>query len=298
MGDTSEGDTILPANLRSLPFVSSLRTFDDGDGRAPRHILGMIQRVIHHDDVTDEVAACIAAAIRPWRIVLFGSRARGDAHERSDYDILVEVDAGATRQSEIDRQIGELFLGRVLRLDVKVRPPGEIERRRDDPGALEWDVAREGRILYADPAAPTNLMRAGRVAEPPVDPPESVREWLDSAERDLRMCRFHVELADDSWDFVCFWAQQTAEKHMKALLVSRRVHPDRTHDLTDVLAALRRAGCELPEADADCALLRPYAVATRYPGGPDLEEEHGRAALAAAERIVSAVKDLLPRQIH
>jgi HEPN domain. len=54
----------------------------------------------------------------------------------------------------------------------------------------------------------------------------------------------------------------------------------------------------LPEEDADCALLRPYAVATRYPGGPDLEEEHGRAALAAAERIVSAVKDLLPRMLH
>ncbi len=159
-------------------------------------------------------------------------------------------------------------------------------------------MAREGRVLYADPEAPTNLMRADRVREPPVEPPESVREWLDSAERDLRMCRFHVELADDSWDFVCFWAQQTVEKHMKALLVSRRVRPDRTHDLTDLLAALRRADYELPEADADCVLLSPYAVATRYPGGPDLGEEDGRAALAAAERIVSAVKDLFPRQLH
>jgi HEPN domain-containing protein/predicted nucleotidyltransferase len=258
----------------------------------------MIQRVTHRDDVADEVAARIAEAIRPWRIVLFGSRARGDAHDRSDYDILVEVDAGATPQGEIDRQIRELFLGRALPLDVKVRPPGEIERRRDDPGALEWDVAREGRILYADPAAPTNLMRADRVGEPPVDPPESVREWLDSGERDLRMCRFHVELANDHWDFVCFWAQQTVEKHLKALLVSRRVRPGRTHDLTKLLAALRRAGCELPEADADCALLRGYAIATRYPRGPDLEEEHGRAALAAAERIVSAVKELLPRMLH
>lgn len=258
----------------------------------------MIQRVAQHDDVTDEVAARIAEAIRPWRIVLFGSRARGDAHEESDYDLLIEVDSSATPRIEIERRIIELFLRRDFRIDFQLRRPGEIERRRDDPGALEWDVAREGRVLYADPAAPTNLMRADRVREPPVDPPESMREWLDNGQRDLRMCRLHVELADDSWGYVCFWAQQTAEKHMKALLVSRRVRPDRTHNLSELLGALRAASCELPEADADCSLLRKYAVATRYPRGPDLEEEHGRAALAAAERIVSAVKDLLPRQIH
>jgi HEPN domain-containing protein/predicted nucleotidyltransferase len=258
----------------------------------------MIQRVAHHDNVTDEVAARIAEAIRPWRIVLFGSRARGDAHEESDYDLLIEIDPSATSRIEIERQIMELFLRRDFRIDFKLRQPGEIERRRDDPGALEWDVAREGRVLYADPGAPTNLMRVDRVGESLVDPPESVREWLDNAQRDLRMCRLHVELADDSWDYVCFWAQQTAEKHMKALLVSRRVRPDRTHDVTGLLATLRSAGCELPAADADCSLLGKYAVAPRYPRGPDLDEEHGRAALAAAERIVSAVNDLLPRQIH
>src|SRR5258708_5574340 len=199
----------------------------------------MIQKVVRHDEVVDEVAARIAEAVLPWRIVLFGSRARGDSREDSDYDLLIEIDSSATPRIEIERQIRELFLGRAFRVDVKLRGPGEIERRRDDPGALEWDVAREGRVLYADPEAPTNLMRADRVREPPVEPPESVREWLDSAERDLRMCRFHVELADDSWDFVCFWAQQTVEKHMKPLLVSRRVRPDRTHDLPDLL--LRRS---------------------------------------------------------
>ena len=258
----------------------------------------MIQRVAHHDNVTEEVAARIAEAIRPWRIVLFGSRARGDAHEESDYDLLIEIDPGATPRIEIERQIRELFLRRDFRVDFQLRQPGEIERRRDDPGALEWDVARQGRVLYADPAAPTNLMRADRVREPPVDPPESVREWLDTGERDLRLCRYLVELAEDYWSQVCFWAQQTAEKHMKALLVSRRVRPDRTHDLTGLLAALRIAGCELGEADADCKLLLKYAVAARYTSGNDLDEEHGRAALAAAERIVAAVKDLLPRQIH
>ena len=239
----------------------------------------MIQRLAHHADVTDEVAARIAEAIRPWRIVLFGSRARGEGHEESDYDLLIEIDLGATPRIEIEQQIMELFHRRDFRIDFKLRQPGEIERRRDDPGALEWDVAREGRVLYADPAAPTNLMRVDCVGEPPVDPPESVREWLDNGQRDLRMCRLHVDLADDSWDYVCFWAQQTVEKHLKALLVSRRVRPDRTHNLTELLGALRAAGCELAEADADCSLLRKYAVTPRYPRGrADCRRREGPAA--------------------
>ena len=153
-------------------------------------------------------------------------------------------------------------------------------------------------MLYADPAAPTNLMRAYRVGEPPVGPPESVQEWLRKGEQDITLCRYLVALADEYWAHVCFLAQQTAEKYMKALLIAQRMRPDRTHDLTKLLVALRKAGCQLPDADADCVLLSPYAVVTRYPSGLDLEEENGRAALAAAERIVAAVKDLLPRQIH
>src|SRR5258708_20041109 len=150
----------------------------------------MIQKVVRHDEVVDEVAARIAEAVRPWRIVLFGSRARGDSREESDYDLLVEIDSSATPRTEIERQIRELFLGRAFRVDVKLRGPGEIERRRDDPGALEWDVAREGRVLYADPEAPTNLMRGDRVREPPGAPPTPLLDFLYTPTTELPKCRF------------------------------------------------------------------------------------------------------------
>jgi predicted nucleotidyltransferase len=50
----------------------------------------MIQRAARVD-LTSEIIACITQAVRPWRIVLFGSRARGDHRDESDYDIYVEV---------------------------------------------------------------------------------------------------------------------------------------------------------------------------------------------------------------
>ena len=117
----------------------------------------MIQRAATRKDVAQNVAYRIASAIQPWRIVLFGSRARGDAQEHSDYDFYVEVavadDAGLR---DVHHRIRDLFSGE-FGLDFKVCRRGDLERRRDDPGTIEWDVAREGIVLYADAAANTRI---------------------------------------------------------------------------------------------------------------------------------------------
>src|SRR5688500_15481651 len=99
----------------------------------------MIQALVPRDDTSREIAERITRARQTWRIVLFGSRARGNAKEHSDYDIFVEVDADETELRRIDEEIRALFHGPSWRLDLKVRVRGEIERRRDDPGTIEWD---------------------------------------------------------------------------------------------------------------------------------------------------------------
>lgn len=258
----------------------------------------MIRRAVARDDTPREIASRIAAAVQPWRIVLFGSRARGDASEHSDYDIFVEIDGDMAALKEIDRCIRELFAGNEWQLDLKVRGRGEIERRRDDPGTLEWDVAREGKLLYADPAASTVLTPPDRVREPSPEPPESVSEWLGIAGRDLRACRVLQDASEDFSPEICWHAHQSAEKHLKALLVARRVRPERIHDLSKLLGALREHGCALAELDADCALLTKHAVTPRYATGLQLGEEDARLALAAAERVADAVRKQMPPRLH
>jgi predicted nucleotidyltransferase len=113
----------------------------------------MLARFDPDDDIVATIAARILTVIRPWRVVLFGSRARGDAKPHSDYDVYVEVDPGTSTLKQIHGDLHHLFAGPGVFVDLKLHEPGTIERRRHDPGTIEWDVAREGRVLYAHPDA-------------------------------------------------------------------------------------------------------------------------------------------------
>lgn len=50
-----------------------------------------MKRLANQSRVLDELKKFIVQTINPEKIVLFGSRARGDAQDRSDIDIAIEV---------------------------------------------------------------------------------------------------------------------------------------------------------------------------------------------------------------
>jgi HEPN domain-containing protein/predicted nucleotidyltransferase len=246
------------------------------------------------DPILAEVVDCIRQIVQPWRIVLFGSRARGDHREWSDYDVYVEVEGTDASLGDLENRV-RAALPKGSSFDIKARTRGTIERRRDDPGTIEWDVAREGVLLFADPAAPTRLGPPGRVAEPPPGRPESVGEWLEAAERDLRHCRLLREQGSEFAPDICWLSHQATEKHLKALLVARGVRPERTHDLWRLLASLRAAGVPMVGLDADCELLTGHAIAPRYPAGKNLRTTDADTAFAAAGRVIAAVRGVLKR---
>jgi len=261
----------------------------------PTHdILGVIQRADAVDSVAAEAAARVAAAVRPWRIILFGSRARGTAKPDSDYDFYIEVDADERALPDIQGRARAALYSQGLSFDAKVVQRGSLERRRDDPGTIEWDVAREGQVLFADPDASTSIAPASRVREPRPETPESVAEWVDRAERDIRHAEHLWASHQDFWPELCWLSQQMSEKLMKALLVSRFVRPERTHDLNKLLEAVRREGVDLGPLDADSELLTPHAIEARYGPGLGLTEQNARDARDAAARLLSAIRARLP----
>jgi predicted nucleotidyltransferase len=80
---------------------------------------------------------------RPKRILLFGSRARDDAHERSDYDIAID-----------DEQLTPALLARI-RADIEEIPTLhqiDVLWVNNTTGAFRQRILSEGRVLYERPS--------------------------------------------------------------------------------------------------------------------------------------------------
>jgi len=101
-------------------------------------------------DVLDEIVARIVEAVDPDKIILFGSRARGDGSEHSDYDILIVSD---TPLPKLDRT-GPLYgilAGVGAPKDVVWWTPDEVAEWQLVKRHFITTAVREGRVIYERP---------------------------------------------------------------------------------------------------------------------------------------------------
>jgi uncharacterized protein len=101
------------------------------------------------DDILRGITSRIADAFHPRRIVLFGSRARGEARPGSDYDIFVEMETDL-RPVERAARIDELFGWRDWSMDLVVYTPDEAKRCVRNAGFIMDEIEKEGVVLYEE----------------------------------------------------------------------------------------------------------------------------------------------------
>lgn len=99
--------------------------------------------------VLDEIVARLVGALEPERVYLFGSRARGEETDDSDFDILIVVPASELPGHSRDRIALRAIRGLRVPVDVIVMTREEFDRKRGVVCSLPATVDREGQLLYA-----------------------------------------------------------------------------------------------------------------------------------------------------
>lgn len=125
--------------------------------------------------------------------------------------------------------------------------------------------------------------------------PGSPEDWLRYARSDLEIARV-TRSGDMLLEGLCFHAQQTAEKALKAVLLSMKIPFPRTHSIRRLLDLLPTT-LAIPETVQESAILTDYAVTVRYPGEVEpVEQGEYEQALHIAEQILNWAEQMLEKQ--
>ena len=95
----------------------------------------------------EEIVRRIVAAAKPRKVILFGSRARGQAQRNSDFDLLVIAESAQPRYRRSAPLYGVLS-DILLPMDIIVYSPEEVKEWSEVPQAFVTTAIREGKVLY------------------------------------------------------------------------------------------------------------------------------------------------------
>ena len=95
-------------------------------------------------EIQDKIIECI----NPYKIILFGSVIKGYMESAHDIDMYV-IKEGIEDVRKAEREIDELFEGRLFALDVIVRTPRQLERSLAGGNTfLQQEVMTRGKVVY------------------------------------------------------------------------------------------------------------------------------------------------------
>ena len=106
------------------------------------------------DELLDQMVRAIVEAVDPEQVILFGSRARGDAREASDVDLVVVESEpfGKTRSRRLEAvRLWRAQSSFVVPKDILVYSLDEVALWRDSLNHVLAQALREGKVLYERP---------------------------------------------------------------------------------------------------------------------------------------------------
>ena len=120
-----------------------------------------------------------------------------------------------------------------------------------------------------------------------LDKKNKIEEWLSYAKDDLYAAEhFFKTMEIPVYRVVCFNAQQSAEKYLKAYQIYFELEIIKTHSLETLIESIKQFDEEITQLENDSILLTKYSVKYRYPDDfVDLTNEDAKDSIKIAKQI-------------
>ncbi len=112
-----------------------------------QHSVETVKQDVNFQSILSNMVEKMCRVGSPEKIILFGSRARGDCKADSDIDLLVVENSDLPRYKRSARY-RKAVVGLFVAKDIVVWSPEEIAEWESVPNAFVTTILREGKVLY------------------------------------------------------------------------------------------------------------------------------------------------------
>ena len=103
----------------------------------------------NNTSISNKIKSVVRVYISDAEVMLFGSRARREAHSESDYDILIIVaqEFSPEEKTPLRTKIRKDLLKEGIRTDILIQNKVELENKRRLPGHIIRNILKEAIVL-------------------------------------------------------------------------------------------------------------------------------------------------------
>lgn len=101
------------------------------------------------DPILNKIVDIIVKTVSPQKVILFGSRARGDNAPQSDYDILILNKSDENERKVTTRVYKELYAEHIdSEIDLISASIEKMKKNQNTTGFIYKNINKEGIVLY------------------------------------------------------------------------------------------------------------------------------------------------------
>ncbi|MEM5820944.1 MAG: HEPN domain-containing protein [Candidatus Aenigmatarchaeota archaeon] len=126
----------------------------------------------------------------------------------------------------------------------------------------------------------------------------SKNKWIEYANEDLEEAK--EKLLKKKYRYACYFAQQAAEKFLKAFLIQNDKPFRKTHNILELIEMCKEIDGDFENLKKEnVELLTSYAIVSRYPEFEiEISEEEAKEAIEIAEKVKEFVLKKLKEKLE